>query len=348
MFITQPSKPSSRDGWLFIKGKVFEHVEYMPYGETWIDEAYNTENTGFKFTSKELDPETRMYYYGARHMDPMFSRWMSVDPGEDGLNWYGYGNSNPVMYVDPTGESATLVGALTGSIIGGAFAAYNSHGNWKRIAAGAARGAVEGAMMGSVIDTGGASLGVMMAAGAMSSVTGGMVERAITGDKTTVAVVATDAVAGAAGVMVGEAAGRVASKVVAKTAAKNSTLLKTSKSASVETSKVENKTVMSFEEALEVLGENSNFRPGQTVISRGKVMYIVDNYNPRLAQSSVYKNGNVTYLVEGHHTTVANKMLGKGSSYNMNAPTEQMPSAMNVYWTKKWYEFWKRAIKVLD
>jgi len=85
------------------EGKVFEHVEYMPYGETWIDEAYNTEITGFKFTSKELDPETRMYYYGARHMDPMFSRWMSVDPGEDGLNWYGYCNGNPVNYVDPTG-----------------------------------------------------------------------------------------------------------------------------------------------------------------------------------------------------------------------------------------------------
>ena len=76
----------------------------MPYGETWIDEAYNTELNGFKFTSKELDPETLMYYYGARHMDPMFSRWMSVDPGEDGLNWYEFCGSNPVNYIDPDGR----------------------------------------------------------------------------------------------------------------------------------------------------------------------------------------------------------------------------------------------------
>ena len=109
-----------------------------------------------------------------------------------------------------------------------------------------------------------------------------------------------------------------------------------------------NKPVMTFEEAIEKLGKNLNFRPGQTVISKSRVMKIVENYDPLKASSSVYRDGNVTYLVEGHHTTVATKMLGKTSSFNMNTPTAQSPSATNVYWTKKWYEFGKKTIKILE
>jgi RHS repeat-associated protein len=32
------------------------------------------------FTSKELDGETGLYYYGARYLDPRTSRWLSGDP----------------------------------------------------------------------------------------------------------------------------------------------------------------------------------------------------------------------------------------------------------------------------
>ena len=41
-------------------------------------------------------------------------------------------------------------------------------------------------------------------------------------------------------------------------------------------------------EALRKL-ESSGLRPGQTEISRGKVKFIVDNYNPVKAQSSIYR-----------------------------------------------------------
>ena len=57
-------------------------------------------------------------------------------------------------------------------------------------------------------------------------------------------------------------------------------------------------------EALRKL-ESSGLRPGQTEISRGKVKFIVDNYNPVKAQSSIYIDSTGRYLVEGHHTTVA-------------------------------------------
>jgi hypothetical protein len=87
----------------------------------------------FRFTGKELDEETGLYYYGARYLDPRVSRWLSTDPamgdyipeapadeearrrngnlpGQGGIyNWvnlhaYHYAGNNPVKYVDPDGR----------------------------------------------------------------------------------------------------------------------------------------------------------------------------------------------------------------------------------------------------
>lgn len=104
---------------------------------------------------------------------------------------------------------------------------------------------------------------------------------------------------------------------------------------------------LSLEEALIKL-EKSSLKPGQTEISRSRVMQIVDSYDPIKASSSVYTDSTGRYLVEGHHTTVANTILGKGSGLNMNTPTNQQPSAKNISWSKNWYEFWKTSIKVGD
>ena len=104
---------------------------------------------------------------------------------------------------------------------------------------------------------------------------------------------------------------------------------------------------LSLDKALENL-ENSGLKPGQAVISKSRIMEIVEAYDPTRASSSVYTDSTGRYLVEGHHTTVAATILGKGSSFNMNTPTNQLPSVTNIHWTKKWYEFWKKAIKVIE
>ena len=50
------------------KGDEYQRIEYTAYGETWVEKTTNTglEWLPYKFTAKELDEETGLYYYGAR------------------------------------------------------------------------------------------------------------------------------------------------------------------------------------------------------------------------------------------------------------------------------------------
>jgi RHS repeat-associated protein len=93
-------------------GELYEHMEYFPSGETWIDESTNIQRTPYLFSGKELDEETGLYYFGARYYDPRVATFVSVDPAwpafpSDGgrtLNVYSYALANPLSYVDPDGR----------------------------------------------------------------------------------------------------------------------------------------------------------------------------------------------------------------------------------------------------
>lgn len=52
------------------------------------------------FTGKEFDNWTGLYNYGFRDYSAMFGRFTSVDPIQDGHNWYAYVNSDPVSWLD--------------------------------------------------------------------------------------------------------------------------------------------------------------------------------------------------------------------------------------------------------
>lgn len=111
------------------EGREYQRIEYTPYGETWVERTSNTgrEYLPYKFTGKEQDEETGLYYFGARYLDPTYSRWLSTDPalndylpkpgvnkpsllGMGGIfntvnmNMYHYGANNPVRYIDPNGQ----------------------------------------------------------------------------------------------------------------------------------------------------------------------------------------------------------------------------------------------------
>ncbi|UFH60178.1 RHS repeat-associated core domain-containing protein [Sulfurovum mangrovi] len=108
------------------RGKVYEHLEYFPYGETFAHEHSNTQVTPYRFTGKELDEVTGLYYYGARYYDPRTSVWQSPDPilgeymsgqGNAGvfnpknLSLFTYTYNNPVNLVDPDGMLTKEEGA---------------------------------------------------------------------------------------------------------------------------------------------------------------------------------------------------------------------------------------------
>jgi len=64
-------------------------------------------STKYRFTGKEVDEETGLYYFGARYYDPRISVWYGVDPlTEDGLEYspYIYTFNNPIIYTDPDGK----------------------------------------------------------------------------------------------------------------------------------------------------------------------------------------------------------------------------------------------------
>jgi RHS repeat-associated protein len=89
-------------------GLVISYEEYHPYGTT----AYGSGRAGvevsarrYRYTGKEKDEETGLYYHGARYYACWLGRWTSSDPAGmvDGPNLFQYSRDNPVVLLDPNG-----------------------------------------------------------------------------------------------------------------------------------------------------------------------------------------------------------------------------------------------------
>lgn len=91
-----------------LDGEVVQHIEYVPFGEVFIEERNNTWNTPYLFNAKEYDEETGMYYYGARYYEPRISMWMSVDRFAEkypNSTPYAYCLGNPLKFTDINGDT---------------------------------------------------------------------------------------------------------------------------------------------------------------------------------------------------------------------------------------------------
>jgi RHS repeat-associated protein len=84
-------------------GAFINREEYTPYGATSFGSFARKR---YRFTGKERDEESGLYYHGARYYAPWLGRWMSCDPAGpvDGLSLYVYAKANPVLYVDGEGQ----------------------------------------------------------------------------------------------------------------------------------------------------------------------------------------------------------------------------------------------------
>jgi RHS repeat-associated protein len=90
-----------------VSGEVFQHLEYIAFGETFVEEHSNTDRTPYLFNGKELDEETGLYYYRARYYEARTSVWLTVDSKAESsahLSPYVYCFNNPVVFTDPDGQ----------------------------------------------------------------------------------------------------------------------------------------------------------------------------------------------------------------------------------------------------
>jgi RHS repeat-associated protein len=89
-------------------GQIITYEEYYPFGSTSfqsVDSSREVPARRYRYTGKERDEETGLYYHGARYYAPWLARWTAPDPAEDtdGYNLYQYVHANPVRLTDPSG-----------------------------------------------------------------------------------------------------------------------------------------------------------------------------------------------------------------------------------------------------
>jgi RHS repeat-associated protein len=92
-----------------LKGQVVASVRYDAYGKPTVT---GPDHLRHKFTGKEFDRETGLYYFESRYYDPETGRFTTADdrPGgpedcRDVFNRYAYVINDPLNHTDPTGHS---------------------------------------------------------------------------------------------------------------------------------------------------------------------------------------------------------------------------------------------------
>ncbi len=83
--------------------------DYGPFGEPLVKTG-NAATIPFGFSTKYLDAETGLNYYGFRYYNPSTGRWLSRDPiGEQGgINLYGMVGNNSIDHTDTLGLAAEI------------------------------------------------------------------------------------------------------------------------------------------------------------------------------------------------------------------------------------------------
>lgn len=154
------------------EGAVVSYEEYYSYGSTSYQTGRNAAEVSLKryrYTGKERDEETGLYYHGARYYAPWLGRWTAIDAGglRDSPNLFLYVNCNPIIYTDPNGKAINLaaagIGALIGGIGGAVLGAWNAKPGerWAGAGKGAAIGVGAGALAGLTFGVSLAATGVV-------------------------------------------------------------------------------------------------------------------------------------------------------------------------------------------
>jgi RHS repeat-associated protein len=90
------------------QAQVISYEDYLPYGSTAYQGVRSSLETPkrYRYTGKQRDEESDLYYHGARYSAPWLGRWLSCDPAGvlDAMNLYLYVGADPVGFHDSTGK----------------------------------------------------------------------------------------------------------------------------------------------------------------------------------------------------------------------------------------------------
>ena len=93
-------------------GNPVQHLQYLPYGEPYINQRVSGYNERFTFTGKERDEETGYSYFSARYLDhDILTSFLSVDRYASKypfISPYAYCAWNPIRLTDPTGDTIVI------------------------------------------------------------------------------------------------------------------------------------------------------------------------------------------------------------------------------------------------
>jgi len=81
--------------------------DYDQWGYVLENRIYQSDESVYKFTSKERDEESQYDYFGARYYDARIGRWGQVEPMLNkypSLTPYNYSVDNPLRVTDPNGK----------------------------------------------------------------------------------------------------------------------------------------------------------------------------------------------------------------------------------------------------
>ncbi|KPK36496.1 MAG: hypothetical protein AMK70_02055 [Nitrospira bacterium SG8_35_1] len=109
---------------------ILQVTDYYPFGMAMAENSYENileQKNHYKYNGKELqdDLDLNWYDYGFRFYDPALARWHVSDPkAEKYFSWspYSYCYNNPLIFVDPQGDTVKFVGVAE-------EAAYNDYKN---------------------------------------------------------------------------------------------------------------------------------------------------------------------------------------------------------------------------
>jgi RHS repeat-associated protein len=86
-------------------GSLNSSIEYSHFGQIVRSKGLQTKSNPFLFSTKYVDEETGLLYYGHRYYSPNIGRWISRDPIEEigGINMFGFVRNDLINYYDYNG-----------------------------------------------------------------------------------------------------------------------------------------------------------------------------------------------------------------------------------------------------